>query len=149
MTASATPSSGPGGHGVAVQLLDLHRYYGHVHALDGLTLETTDLIEVPGAHGAVTSLDGGRFYTTNLPGGGSQAVFAIDTRRNEIVGEPADAPFSVPHNLALTPSGQRLFVTHSGTNDKVSIFRVQRGGRLHLVGAVTVGVNPFGLAYVR
>ena len=26
-------------HGVAVQLLDLHRYYGTVHALDGLTLE--------------------------------------------------------------------------------------------------------------
>ena len=26
-------------HGVAVQLLDLHRSYGHVHALDGLTLE--------------------------------------------------------------------------------------------------------------
>jgi putative spermidine/putrescine transport system ATP-binding protein len=37
MTASVV--SAPAMHGVAVQLLDLHRYYGHVHALDGLTLE--------------------------------------------------------------------------------------------------------------
>ncbi len=120
-----------------------------VFVLDGLTLEATDLIEVPGAHGAITSLDGGRFYTTNLPGAGADAVFAIDTRRNEIIGEPADTAFSVPHNLALTPSGQKLFVTHSGANDKVSIFRIGRRGKLELLGVVTVGINPFGLAYVR
>jgi YVTN family beta-propeller protein len=120
-----------------------------VFVLDGLTLEATDLLEVPGAHGAITSVDGRRFYTTNLPGGGIDAVFAIDTQRNEIIGEPADTAFSVPHNLALTPNGKKLFVTHSGPNDTVSVFRVGRRGALERQGAVTVGVNPFGLAYVR
>jgi putative spermidine/putrescine transport system ATP-binding protein len=39
MSTSTTDAAVRGGAGVAVQLLDLHRFYGAVHALDGLTLE--------------------------------------------------------------------------------------------------------------
>ena len=39
MTVATAAPGTPAAHGVAVQLLDLHRYYGTVHALDGLTLE--------------------------------------------------------------------------------------------------------------
>ena len=34
-----TPAPADSGRGVAVQLLDLHRWYGAVHALDGLTID--------------------------------------------------------------------------------------------------------------
>jgi putative spermidine/putrescine transport system ATP-binding protein len=40
MTSFIAPADGEAGRpGVAVQLIDLHRHYGAVHALDGLTLE--------------------------------------------------------------------------------------------------------------
>jgi hypothetical protein len=62
-----------------------------------------------------------------------------------------DSPYPVPHNIALSPSGRRLFLTHSGaTSDKVTVYRTSRWDPTpELVGEVTVGLNPFGLAYVR
>lgn len=120
-----------------------------VFVLDAFSLRMTDQIVVPGAHGPITSLNGRRFYTTNLPGLGIDAVFCIDTRNNRIVGTPAATPYTVPHNVALTADGRKLFVTHSGANNKVSVFRIRGDGSPQLIGDVTVGTNPFGLAYVR
>lgn len=120
-----------------------------VLVLDACSLNITDQISVPGAHGAVTSPDGKRFYTTNIPGLGVDAVFCIDARSNGLVGMPADTPYTTPHNLALTSDGRKLFVTHSGANNKVSVCRIRRDGSPQLMGEVTVGNNPFGLAFVR
>jgi DNA-binding beta-propeller fold protein YncE len=120
-----------------------------VFVLDALSMEITDAFLVPGAHGVAMSNNGKRFYTTNLPGGGNDAVFSIDTRANEIIGGSADTAYTVPHNLALTPNGHKLFVTHSGPNNKVSIFRTPPNGPLEFAGEVTVQNNPFGLGYVK
>ncbi len=119
-----------------------------ISVLDNFTMEVTDTIDVPGAHGAITSRNARRFYTTNLPGGGADGVYCINTRSNRIIGT-VDTAFNTPHNVALTPGGRKLYVTHSGANDKVSVFRVERNGSLTSLGEVTVGNNPFGLAYVR
>ena len=122
----------------------------NVHVLSGFGLDPIDIIDIPGAHGAIMSRDSRRFYTTNLPGGGTDAIFSIDTRTHEIIGEPTHTPFAVPHNLALTRRGRKLYVTHSGaTSDKVSVFRVSRRGNLTFETSVDVGLNPFGLAIVR
>jgi DNA-binding beta-propeller fold protein YncE len=114
----------------------------------GLARETE--LPIPGAHGAGMSLNGRYFYTTNLTGGGTDALFAINTRTLEVVGDPVSAPYAVPHNIALTPNGKKLFVTHSGpASDKVTIF--ERTGHSPVpdyADEVTVGLNPFGLAYV-
>ena len=60
-----------------------------------------------------------------------------------------DAPFAVPHNIALTPDGSKLYVTHSGaTADKVSVYTVGADGVPVFSTDVTVGLNPFGLAWV-
>ena len=62
-----------------------------------------------------------------------------------------DTPYPVPHNLALTPNGKKLFVTHSGgTADKVTVYRARSGhtASREYVGEVTVGLNPFGIGYV-
>ena len=60
-----------------------------------------------------------------------------------------DTPYTVPHNLALTPNGKKLFVTHSGPNDKVTVYRTGGGSPSPtLIGEVTVGSNPFGIAYM-
>lgn len=122
-----------------------------VVVLNRFTMEQETIIATPGAHGAIMAPNGRTFYTTNLPGGGTDALQAIDTRRNRLLGDPVDTPYAVPHNLALDGRGRTLFVTHSGaTSDKVTIYRIGHRSRLpEYAGEATVGLNPFGLAYVR
>ena len=113
------------------------------------TLELVDEISVPGAHGAGMPLSGQVFYTTNLPNGGAHGLFAIDLRTNTVIGS-VDTPYTVPHNIALTPDGEKLYVTHSGgTSDKVTIYDTVATDEVPvLIGEVTVEFNPFGLSYV-
>lgn len=112
------------------------------------TLELVEEIMIPGAHGAFMSPNGQVFYTSNLPGGGTDGLFAIDTKTNSVIGS-ADTPFPVPHNIVVTKN-KTLFLTHSGgTSDKVTIYSVSVADPIPtLIGDVTVGLNPFGLAYV-
>ncbi len=121
---------------------------GVVQLLDLRTLELVDQIEIPGAHGAAMSPAGQVFYTTNLPGGGVDGLWAIDTRTGAVLGS-VDTAYAVPHNIAATPN-RTLFVTHSGAaSDKVTVYAVSASAPLpQPIGEVTVGLNPFGIAYV-
>jgi DNA-binding beta-propeller fold protein YncE len=127
---------------VAAQNSDL------VTVLDRTTLETVAELVVPGAHGAAMTHSGKFFYTTNLPGGGTDGLFAVDTGTNTVIGS-ADTPYAVPHNIVVTKN-DKLFLTHSGaTSDKVTIYEVTTTDPVpEFRGEVTVGLNPFGLAYV-
>lgn len=113
-------------------------------------MEQVKVLDIPGAHGAGMTNSGKYFYTTNLPGGGSEAIFTIETRNNTIVGAPVDSPYAVPHNIALTPFPDKLYLTHSGaTSDKVTYYEVRGDDPTPVfAGEVTVGLNPFGLSYV-
>jgi YVTN family beta-propeller protein len=94
-------------------------------------------------------VNGRYLYVTNLPDAGSDALWTIDTKTNSVIGDPVDSPYTVPHNIALTPNGRKIYVTHSGPNDKVSVYRTTgRSPVPALVGDITVGSNPFGIAYV-
>jgi DNA-binding beta-propeller fold protein YncE len=119
-----------------------------VSVFDRFTLAPITDIAIPGAHGAGMRTDGRVFYTTNLPGGGTDGLFAIDTRSNQVLGS-VDTPYPVPHNIALTPNADKLYVTHSGgASDKVTIYSASKSEPVpNLLGEVTVGLNPFGLAY--
>jgi DNA-binding beta-propeller fold protein YncE len=121
-----------------------------VNVLNRRTLEPVTDIPVPGAHGAGMMLGGKVFYTTNLPGGGTDGLWAIDTRSNSVIGQPVDTPYPVPHNIALTPDGRMLFLTHSGAaSDKVTFYTTTRHDPTPVfAGEVTVGLNPFGLSFV-
>ncbi|WP_420644229.1 beta-propeller fold lactonase family protein [Candidatus Leptofilum sp.] len=112
------------------------------------TLGLIDEIDAPGAHGAGMPLSGQVLYTTNLPGGGSDGLIAIDLRTNTVLGT-TDTPYGVPHNIALTPAGDKLYVTHSGgTSDKVTVYDIGYDNLPTYAGEVTVEFNPFGLSYV-
>ena len=121
-----------------------------VEVLDRESLESVAVIPVPGAHGAGMRVNGRYFYTTNLPDGGDDAIYVIDTKSNSVVGDPVDTPFAVPHNIAMTPNGRMIYVTHSGgASDKVTVYRTRgRSPIPSLVGSIDVGLNPFGIAYV-
>ena len=119
-----------------------------VSVLNRDTLSLVTELAVLGAHGAGMTPNGKVFYTTNIIGGGTDGLFAIDTNTSTILGT-ADTPFTVPHNIVVTKN-KKLFLTHSGgASDKVTIYDVSTSQPIPvLAGEVTVGLNPFGLAYV-
>jgi YVTN family beta-propeller protein len=123
---------------------------GVVTVLDRATLDPVAQLVVPGAHGAGMLRNGSVFYTTNLPGGGTDALVAIDTRSNTIIGS-VDAPETVPHNVALSPDGSQMYLTHSGaTNAVVTVYTTSRQNPVpQYVATIPVGLNPFGLAWVH
>ena len=121
-----------------------------VFVLKRRDLSVVKIISVPGAHGAGMPSDGKTFYTTNLPGGGIDGLYAIDTKRNKVIGEAVDTPFPVPHNIAITRKHTKLYVTHSGASaQQVSVYTINRKSVLpRFKTVVTTGFNPFGLAFV-
>ena len=119
-----------------------------IYVLNAFTLEQFEIIDAPGAHGAITSGNAKRFYSTNLPGGGPSGVYAVNTKKLEAIGE-ADTPDTIPHNVALNRNGRKLYVTHSGPNQTVSVFKTMKSGEFQFLKSIEVGDNPFGLAFVR
>ena len=113
-------------------------------------LREIDELDVDGAHGAWMARRGRVFYTTNLPGGGAGGLVTIDTRRRRVLGT-TDTPYAVPHNIATTPNGRKVYVTHSGVAaDKVTVYSATRRDPVpQLIKEITVGINPFGITYVR
>ena len=125
----------------------------NVFVLDRDTLEPiVPPLSIPGAHGAGMARNGKTFYTTNISGGGFAGLVAIDTETNVVLGatNTGNPPIATPHNIALTPDGRKLYVTHSGaTANQVTVYSDERDDAVPVfVGAITVGLNPFGLAYV-
>ncbi len=121
-----------------------------VIALDRFTMQQVASINVPGAHGANMMRSEKVFYTTNLPGGGINGVFAIDPATHRVLGS-VNTPFPTPHNLAVTPNGRKLYVTHSGaTANQVTVYSVSGKNPVPVyLKSITAGLNPFGLALTR
>jgi len=121
-----------------------------VFVLNRQTMQQVTTISIPGAHGAGMPLHGRTFYTTNFSGGGTNGLFAINTRANGIIGS-TNTPFPVPHNIALTPNGRKLYLTHSGATAKqVTVYSVAAPDAVPVyVTTIEVGLNPFGLVFTR
>lgn len=121
-----------------------------VYVINRYNMNLMETISVPGSHGAGMITNGKVFYTTNLTGGGSNGLFAINTRSNQVLGSE-DTPYPVPHNIALTTSAKKLYLTHSGgTSDKVTVYRISNRNPVPVfMKEITVGLNPFGLSFVQ
>lgn len=121
-----------------------------VYILNRFNLELVNTLDIPGAHGAGMTFNGKYFYTTNLSGGGTDAIFAVESRSNTVIGNPVDSPYAVPHNIALTRFPDKLYLTHSGgSSNKVTFYDVSNRNPIPaFAGEVTVGLNPFGLSFV-
>lgn len=121
-----------------------------VYVLNRFNMELVETISVPGAHGAIMTTNGKVFYTTNLPGGGTNGIFAINTKNNSVLGS-TNTPYPVPHNVTVNKSSKKLYLTHSGgTSDKVTVYRISNGNPVpQFLKEITVELNPFGLAYAK
>jgi DNA-binding beta-propeller fold protein YncE len=108
-------------------------------------------IAIPNAHGARVTPSGDYFYTTNIADGGTNALFAIDTATLTTAGPgtPDNTNFPTPHNIALSPDNQLLYVGHSGaTSNKISIFDVSNPADPVLLRDVDAQLNPWGIEAV-
>ncbi|MBT8382765.1 MAG: hypothetical protein HKP17_04455, partial [Ignavibacteriaceae bacterium] len=63
----------------------------------------------------------------------------------------SNTPYPVPHNLVVTNNTKKLYVTHSGgASDKVTVYEISNRNPVPIyMGEITVGFNPFGLAFVK
>ena len=121
-----------------------------VYVLNRFNMNLHKTISVPGAHGVNITTNGKVLYTTNLPGGGTNGLYAIGTRNNQVIGT-SNTPYPVPHNIALTPNSKKLYLTHSGgTSDKVTVYTISNHNPVpQFLKEITVGLNPFGIAYAK
>ncbi len=121
-----------------------------VYVLNRFSMDLVETISVPGAHGAIMTTNGKVFYTTNLPGGGTNGIYAINTKNNSVLGS-TNTPYPVPHNVAVNSSSKKLYLTHSGgTSDKVTVYSISNNNPVPVfLKEITVELNPFGLAYAQ
>ena len=117
---------------------------GQLFVLKGNTLATIDALDLEGAHGIFAAPDQREVVITNISG---QQLYYYDAIKRELVTSPAQAANPIPHNVAINAEGSKAFVTHSGgTANTVSIYSLT-GDALEAEETLTVGNNPFGLAY--
>ncbi len=105
------------------------------------------VIDLEAAHGAAIALDGLTLYVTNIANGGMDGLATIDPVSQMLL-DLVDTPFEVPHNIALSPDQNKLYLTHSGaTQTAVSVWDISAPDRLPvLLTTVDTDLNPFGLA---
>jgi DNA-binding beta-propeller fold protein YncE len=110
------------------------------------TLRQLGSAAVPSSHG-IWVTNTGHVLTTNIAGGGTDAVWRLD-RHLGAVSAVASTAFPTPHNLAVDGPERQLFVTHSGpTANRVTVFALTGAG-FGAATSVTVGTNPFGIGLV-
>jgi DNA-binding beta-propeller fold protein YncE len=121
-----------------------------VYILDQKSLAQIKIVSATGAHGAGMPQHGKTFYTTNLPGGGTDGLIAINTKSNSLVGT-SNTPYAIPHNIAITQNSHKLYVTHSGgSSDKVTVYTISPENPVPVyLTEIIVGLNPFGLAFSK
>jgi DNA-binding beta-propeller fold protein YncE len=110
------------------------------------TLRPLGSIDVPAAHGIFVT-QRNEVLVTNIAGGGTDAVWELNHRLTAVE-DVTDTSVPVPHNLTVD-NRRQVWVTHSGaTADQVSVIQLNRRG-FGSSATVTVGINPFGLAFVK
>ncbi len=117
-----------------------------IAAFNARTLRHLKTEEVSNAHGLFVTRRS-EVLVTSIADGGINAVSQLNRGLGRVV-DTVDTTVPVPHNL--TVDGRRqMYITHSGpTADQVSIVPLMRRG-FGEAETVTVGTNPFGLAYVQ
>lgn len=119
---------------------------GKVYALDGSDLSVLNDNDYAGAHGIYGTLNQNNIFVTNISGA---QIYSINTIKDEQIGDPA-ASEPIPHNLVVNKKASKLFVTHSGgAANTVSVFDVGPQKGLTFSTTITIGTNPFGLAYYQ
>jgi DNA-binding beta-propeller fold protein YncE len=117
-----------------------------VRVFDPNTLtEVLPPLAITAAHGFDANASEAIAYVTNISGSPND-LFAINAATNTVIGS-IDTPLPTPHNIAVSPDGSRLYLTHSGTS-QVTFYTFDANGVPVLAGTLTTGSNPFAIATI-
>lgn len=109
-------------------------------------LYTYKKLTIPNAHGIFAK--GQRLYIGNIAEEGVNGLYSIFAKWGYTIGA-INLPHSKPHNISVTDNGKKIYVTHSGNNNTVSVIDTMPYFQLPVFKtSVTVGDNPFGLVYI-
>ncbi|WP_167568713.1 NTTRR-F1 domain [Brevibacillus migulae] len=110
-------------HSSTISVMDMQMYR---------VLETVSLH----ADSMVISPDGHHLYVAQRT---QDALFVMNTSTHETVGQIA---VKAPHGIAITPDGNRLYVTNSGANQTVTVIDPSTFG---IIEMIKVGNTPTGI----
>lgn len=120
---------------------------GQVYVLNGNNLNIISNNPYAGAHGIFASPDQNNIFITNISGG---ELYSINASTNLQNGSAIPSSGAVPHNITVNAAGDKMFVTHSGPSaTTVSTYTINASATLSAGNTITVGTNPFGLAYYK
>jgi len=120
---------------------------GTIYKLNGWNLDEISTLDLAGTHGVYSSPFQSKLYVANIGGG---ELYTINALNNTQIGTAVATPEAIPHNITVNKYGDKMFVTHSGgTANKLSIYSVSHSGTITPGAVVTIGTNPFGLAYYK
>jgi YVTN family beta-propeller protein len=119
---------------------------GQLYTLNGNNLSLISNNPFAGAHGIFPSPDQRNIFVTNISGAQLYSISAVNSTLNE----PALNTINpTPHNIVVNLDGNKMFVTHSGaTANTVSTYSIMNG-KIATGTTITIGTNPFGLAYYK
>lgn len=132
---------------------------GEVAVFHAVTMKKLQTLPLPGAHGVFQPAGTRVLLVADITGGGSDDLHALRASWFGLSAkDQADTGTPTAHNIAATPFGHRIMVTHSGaTSDTVTLHTLKFTGpwwlpfadvELVKVGEAKADTNPFGLAYV-
>ncbi|UZT99675.1 YncE family protein [Chryseobacterium fluminis] len=120
---------------------------GKVYSLNADTMDLVFEKDYTGAHGVFPSPDQHILFVSNITGA---QLYSISTATGSPASNPLPSPTPVPHNIVVNQQGNKMFVTHSGASaNTVSAYNIASSGTLTPSSTITVGTNPFGLAYYK
>jgi DNA-binding beta-propeller fold protein YncE len=155
VSANTYGSGGASFYGVAVTPNDALVYVTDSANDQFVVLNAATAVEIAGSpfaagvtapHGDAISNDGARVY---IAGSGSDDVIAISTADNTTIVSTGAASISTgagssPEQIAVTPSGARVFVTLTGT-DKFAVFNDSATPSLNTTVSLALASSPFGV----
>ncbi len=119
---------------------------GTVFVLNGTDLSESTTVAIPNSHGVFAANDEEYVYVANIA---DNQLYSIDPSNDATVGSPTASSDATPHNLVVNEGNNKLFVTHSGAMaNTISIYGLENGG-VTAQTSLTIGTNPFGLAYYK
>jgi len=103
-------------------------------------------LAISGSHGIFGTPAQDYVYVADI---GNSELYSIKSSDNSIQSSAVSTPAATAHNLAVNEAGDKLFVTHSGGTATLLSTYTLSGGDITAETSVTVGTNPFGLAYYK
>ncbi len=119
---------------------------GVVFVLDGDDLSERTSLAITGSHGIFGAPAQDYVYVADI---GNSELYSVKSSDNSFQATGVSTPAATAHNLAVNEAGDKLFVTHSGGMSTLLSTYTLSEGTITPESTVTVGTNPFGLAYYK